>query len=160
MRSNTSTENGSLYKDDLYQDAVHHGCMYPLGIPNDSSVRIETTPPVPGQSSTDALLQKLLDVLGGGIVRGAYRSIKITIPASEQRYEIQLGMYATQLSIRCDQAVTLVFNNPGFDNLYLDLADFPLSISDLRLNESIHTIYVTTGAVSTIFQIFAFGSVK
>lgn len=141
-----------------YQDAVMPECQ-PLPNPSDGSEYIEQ-PKVPGQSSTDALLQRLLDISGGGTLRGAYRSLNLLIPALEQRFEIQLGMYATQLSIRCDKDITLVFNNPAFDNLFLDTGDFPLSLSDLKLNEAIHTIYVTTGADDTTFKVFAIGTVK
>ena len=66
-------------------------------------------------------------LLVAGLFRGAYRSINITIPANEQRYEIQLGIYATQMNIRCDQDIQLIFNNTQFDTLSLEIGDFPLS---------------------------------
>jgi hypothetical protein len=53
----------------------------------------------------------------------------------------------------------MIFNNPGFDTIVLEIGDFPLVMSDLRMNETIHTIYITT-TVETEFQILAFGSVK
>jgi hypothetical protein len=102
----------------------------------------------------------MLDVAGGGSIGGAYRSLTLTIPALEQRYEIALGIYATQLNIRCNKDITLVLNNPSFDNIFLEVADFPVVLSQLRLNESIHTLFVTTGSSDTTIKIFAIGSVK
>ena len=140
-----------------YQDAVVYPCFPQSGTTRDDDSSIA---PVPGQSSTDALLQRLLDITGGGNIPGAYRSITVTIPALEQRYEISLGIYATQLSIRCDKPITLVLNSTVFDNIFLEIADFPVLISQLRLNESIHTLFVTTGSTDTTIKIFAIGSAK
>ena len=145
---------------ELYQDAVRRPCVPTFGNIDDESGVAQVQPPKPGQSSTDALLQRLLDISGGGSVGGTYRSINLTVPALEQRYEIPLGIYATQLSLRCDKPITLVMNNPAFDTIFLEIADFPVSISELRLNESIHTLYVTTGTDITTIKIFALGSVK
>jgi hypothetical protein len=143
---------------ELYQDATHYTCSPNRGArPADDDSYKQPEPE--GMSITDKLLQRVLDIMGGGNIGGAYRSVKITIPALEQRYEIQLGIYATQLSIRCDKDITLVLNNPQFDSIFLEIADFPVSISSLRMNETIHTLYITT-TVDTEFQVVAFGSVK
>jgi hypothetical protein len=63
------------------------------------------------------------------------------------------------MNIRCDQDVQIIFNNPQFDTISLEIGDFPLILDGLRMNETVHTLYITT-TVDTEVQILAFGTVK
>jgi hypothetical protein len=145
-----------------YQDAVAYPCFSPGGIvTSDDTTQPTVTPQQPGSTgltNTEKLLQRLLDIEGGGAIPGTYRSITVTIPANEQRYEVQLSIYATQFHMRCDQDVLLSFNSPQFDPITFEVGDFPLSISGLRMNESIRSVYITT-STDTEVKIIAFGSV-
>jgi hypothetical protein len=136
-----------------YQDPITYPC-FPNPVNSDGSEKTSSQVP-----TIEDFLQRIIDIMGGGDVGGAYKATYLTIPAGEQRYEIPLGIYATQLNIRCDQDVQMIFNNKQFDTIILEIGDFPLVISDLKRSESIHTIYVTT-TVETELQILAFGSVK
>lgn len=110
-------------------------------------------------STTEQKLTRLVDISGGGDIGGGYRSIVIEIPAHEQSYEIGMGLYATQVNIRCDQGITLTLNSTRSDNIFIDSAEFPFSISNLSLNGAIHTVFITTGANPTTVKILAFGLV-
>lgn len=109
----------------------------------------------------EQLLARIVDLLGGGNLGGAYRSIQLDIGAKESAYEIPLGIHADNIVIRCDQNITLKFNRlDGGDNIFIDSSEFPFSISGLKLNNSIHTLFVTTGDQKTTVKILAFGLVK
>ena len=111
-------------------------------------------------STSEAKLTRLIDINGGGNIGGGYRSIVVAIPPHEKSYEIGLGLNASQVNIRCDQGITLTLNGIQSDNIFIEVAEFPFSISDLKLNESIHTIYVSTGDNPTNIKVLAFGLVR
>jgi hypothetical protein len=108
-------------------------------------------------SITEQKLARLVDIAGGGSIPGTYRSIKQDIPPREKSWEIALGVRATQLNIRCNQAVTINFNSTQGDNIFVEASEFPFSISELAINQGIHTIYITTGDNTTTVKILAFG---
>jgi hypothetical protein len=110
-------------------------------------------------SITEEKLTRLVDIAGGGAFPGLYRSIKQDIPAREKMWEIGLGIRATQLNIRCDQAVTMNFNSVQGDNIFVESTEFPLSISDLNISEAITSVFISTGDNPTTVKILAFGMV-
>lgn len=110
-------------------------------------------------SITEQKLTRLVNLAGGGEIGGGYRSVKVDVPAHETAYEINLGIHATQLNIRCDQAVVVKLNSVQADDIFIEVSEFPFSISELKLNESIHTMFITTGDDSATVKILAFGMV-
>lgn len=110
-------------------------------------------------SVTEQKLSRLVDIAGGGNLLGSYRSIKIEIPPREKAWEVSLGINATQFNIRCDQAVTMTLNTSTGDNIFIEATEFPFSVSNLSINQSIHTVYITTGDNLTTVKILAFGLV-
>ena len=115
--------------------------------------------PTVDMSTTEAQLTRLVDIEGGGNLGGGYRSISLTIPAHEKGYGITLGLHATQIIIRSDQGLTITLNSPSADNIFIAANEFPFGVSDLKLNESINNVYVTTGDNDTNIKILAFGLV-
>lgn len=150
--------DSDVKNEELYQDAVKYPCFPSLGTSNDLNIR--RTEDEPDSESAESKLQSLIDIAGGANSKGMYRYVSIDLPALEQKYEIQLGIRATQLLMQSDQDVTIIFNYTSRDNMFLAVGDFPFSISDLKPNEAIDTIYVTTGSVATTFKVFAVGSTK
>ena len=118
------------------------------------------SPQVPsGMSITETEVTQSVDMFGGGNYGGGYRSINITVPKHEKYYQIPMGMYADQLNMRSDQALTVNFNNQANDNIFIAANEFPFVVSGLKLNEAITSIFVTTGDNDAYIQILAFGLV-
>jgi hypothetical protein len=115
--------------------------------------------PTVDMSVTESKLTRIVDIIGGGNIGGGYRSVKTDIPAREQSYPMPLGLHATQVNIRADQAITLKLNSTQGDDIFIEVSEFPLSISDLSINESIHTLFITTGDNQTRVKVLAFGLV-
>ena len=116
--------------------------------------------PVVDMSVTESKLTRLVDIEGGGDIAGGYRSITLILLAHESLYEIDLGINARQFTIRCDQSVTIKFNNVTSDNIFINSSEFPFEVSGLNLNESVRSIFVTTGDNQTTIKILAFGMVQ
>lgn len=104
-------------------------------------------------------VDRLIDIMGAGAIGGGYRSIVLTLNPREKKYEVLLGMFASQLHIRSNQGVIVNFNSRSGEDVFIDLAEFPFSLSELHKNEAIHSLYITTGATSTTVKILAFGMV-
>lgn len=104
-------------------------------------------------------IDKLIDIMGAGSIGGGYRSIVMPLNPRERKYEIRLGLLANQVHIRSNQSIIVNFNSNSGDDVFIDLAEFPFSVSDLHKNEAIHTLYITTGGTSTTIKILAFGMV-
>jgi hypothetical protein len=147
-------------QEEMYQDAVKHPCFDKKPVIETDLANPDGKPNPLDLNSVESKLQRLVDIQGGGNIGGVYRALTIGVPALEQRYEISLGIYATQIIMRCDKDITLVLNDKSYDNIFLQVADFPFSVSDLKLTESIHTLFVTTGNDLTTLKILAFGSSK
>lgn len=159
--NDTDTTSGELYQDSV---PIGYGMGIAGTIQDTTNVgnlaNPDSKPDGKTISTVELKLQRLLDIWGGGDIGGTYRSITLEIPGLEQRYEIALGMYATQLVMRCDKDITVVFNNTTQDNVFLEVGDFPFAISELKINEAIHTIFVTTGTDEATIKILAFGFKK
>jgi len=91
--------------------------------------------------------------------QGGYRSINLTIPARERKYEVRFGLYASQIHIRSDQGLTINLNSESNEDIFVEIAEFPFSLSELNGGERIQTVYLTTGANETNVKILAIGSV-
>jgi len=104
-------------------------------------------------------VDRLIDIMGAGSIGGGYRSITLTLQPRERKYEVMLGLLASQIHIRSSQGVIVNFNSKSGEDVFIDLAEFPFSLSELHKNEAIHTLYITTGAVSTTLKILAIGMV-
>ena len=109
--------------------------------------------------TTEARFTRLVDIEGGGNLGGGYRSISLTIPVHEKGYAITIGLHASQIILRSDQALTVTLNSSSADNIFIAANEFPFGISGLKLNESINTVFVTTGGNDTNIKILAFGLV-
>jgi hypothetical protein len=118
-----------------------------------------TTPPETFDTA-EAKLDRIIELMGGGSNGGGYKSIKITLPPREQKYEVMLGVMANQIHIRADQGLTVNMNSKSGDDIFIELAEFPFSLSELRENETIHTLFFTTGANTTNIKILAIGAVQ
>ena len=92
-----------------------------------------------------------------GTGTGGYYSAKFTISAREKLYEISFGLKATQLNIRADYGFTMKLNSVQNDDIFIEVSELPFSISELKDNESIHTLFITTGDNDTEVRIFAIG---
>jgi len=112
-----------------------------------------------GDMTLESKLDKLIDLLGGGTTVGGYRSINITLDPREQKYQITLGLHADQVHIRSDQGLTININSPSGEDIFVESAEFPFSLSEIKRNASIHTLYFTTGANTTNIKILAIGEV-
>ena len=108
-------------------------------------------------TTTNVTLQRLVDILGGGNIPGGYVSITLTVPSQETSFEVPLGMQASQFVLNCDQDVTLTFNSSQGNNIFLNTSQFPFSVSGLKLNESVSSMFFTTGINPTNVSILAFG---
>jgi len=104
-------------------------------------------------------VDRLIDIMGAGSIGGGYRSITLTLQPRERKYEVMLGLLASQIHIRSSQGVIVNFNSKSGEDVFIDLAEFPFSLSELHKNEAIHTLYITTGAVTTTLKILAIGMV-
>lgn len=104
-------------------------------------------------------VDKLIDIMGAGSIGGGYRSITLTLQPRERKYEVMLGLLASQIHIRSSQGVIVNFNSKSGEDVFIDLAEFPFSLSELHKNEAIHTLYITTGAITTTLKILAIGMV-
>ena len=105
-------------------------------------------------------VDKIIDIMGYGSSGGGYRSINLTLNPREQKYQVMLGIYANQINIRADQALLLNMNSKSNEDIFIEVAEFPFALSDLRRNEAVHTLYFTTGANTTVIKIFAIGTVQ
>ena len=113
-----------------------------------------------GQLETlEEKLDKLIDIMGAGTTGGGYRSVNLTLTPREQKYQVMLGLLASQLHIRADQGVTVNMNSRSGEDIFIEVAEFPFSLSELHKNEAIHTLYFTTGANTTNIKILAIGTV-
>lgn len=110
-------------------------------------------------STLELKVDKIIDILGDGTTNGGYRSVNITLPAREQKYPVMLGIHASQLHIRADQGLTLNMNSPSGEDIFIEVMEFPFSLSDLPRNAAIHTLYFTTGTNETNIKILAIGDV-
>ena len=104
-------------------------------------------------------VDKIIDVMGSGSIGGGYRSITITLQPREQKYQVMLGLLASQIHIRADQGLTVNMNSRSGEDIFIEIAEFPFSLSELRKNEAIHTLYFTTGANTTNIKVLAIGMV-
>jgi hypothetical protein len=104
-------------------------------------------------------VDKIIDIMGSGSIGGGYRSVVLTLPPREQKYQVMLGLLASQLHIRADQGITVNMNSPSGEDIFMEVAEFPFSLSELRKNEAVHTLYFTTGANETHIKILAIGMV-
>ena len=101
-------------------------------------------------------LDKVVDILGGG--QAGYAFVKLEVPINNNQYEVNLGINATQMHIRCDTDISLKLNDRGGDDIELLANDFPFTMSELRPNESIERLFITTGATSgAVIQVIAIG---
>jgi hypothetical protein len=91
--------------------------------------------------------------------QGGYRSINLTLPARERKYEVRLGLNASQIHIRSDQGLTINLNSESNEDIFVEIAEFPFSLSELSGGERITTVYLTTGSTETNVKILAIGSV-
>ena len=110
----------------------------------------------------DTLINKvdaLVNVMGTGSATGGYRSVNLTLPPREQKYQVILGLLSNQIHIRADQGLTVNMNSQFGEDIFIEIAEFPFSLSDLHKNESIHTLYFTTGSNTTHIKILAVGMV-
>lgn len=89
--------------------------------------------------------------------KGGYKSIVQTIARRESKYEIFLGVKARNLHIRGDQPILIQLNNTQNDDIRIELSEYPFSLSDLTMKESVHTIFVTTEVEPTTVKIVATG---
>lgn len=105
-------------------------------------------------------VDRIIDVMGAGSTGGGYRSVNLTLPPREQKYPVLLGLLASQLHIRADQGLTVNMNSRSGEDIFIEIAEFPFSLSELKKNESIHTLYFTTGANTTVIKILAIGTVQ
>lgn len=121
--------------------------------------------PVSGITDSErlnALIEKvdaIANVMGTGSVTGGYRSVNLTLPPREQKYQVMLGILANQLHIRADQGLLVNMNSTHNEDIFIEIAEFPFSLSELHKNEGIHTLYFTTGANTTNIKILAIGMV-
>jgi len=99
----------------------------------------------------------LVEVMGAGTTGGGYRSINLTLPPREQKYQVTIGLLANQIHIRADQGLIINMNSTHGEDIFVEIAEFPFSLSDLHKNESIHTLFFTTGANTTNIKILAIG---
>lgn len=129
------------------------------GSPISGGTVVAPSAPTVDMSTTEAQLTRLVDIEGGGNLGGGYRSLALTVPAHEKGYSITLGLHASQMIIRSDQGITITLNSSSADNIFIAANEFPFGISGLKLNESINTLYVTTGDNDTNIKILAFGLV-
>jgi hypothetical protein len=105
-------------------------------------------------------VDKIIDIMGSGSTGGGYRSVNLTLPPREQKYPVLLGLLASQIHIRADQGLTVNMNSRSGEDIFIEIAEFPFSLSELKKNESIHTLYFTTGANTTVIKILAIGTVQ
>jgi hypothetical protein len=108
----------------------------------------------------ESKLDKIIDILGDGSTNGGYRSVNITLQPREQKYQIMFGLYANQLHIRSDQGLTINLNSKSGEDIFVEVMEFPFSLSELPRNAAVHTIYLTTGANITNIKILAIGDVS
>ena len=109
-------------------------------------------------SATDTDSEKLtqiVDILGGG--EAGYAYVEMSVPVNEQSYEVNLGVNATQMHLRCDADVSIKLNTKTGDDINLLADDFPFTMSELRPNESIHRLFFTTGTSGAIIKVIAIG---
>jgi hypothetical protein len=113
-----------------------------------------------GQLETlEEKVDKLIDIMGAGTTGGGYRSVNLTLPPREQKFQVMLGLLASQMHIRSDQGLTMNINSRSGEDIFIEVAEFPFSLSELHKNESVHTLYFTTGANTTNIKILAIGTV-
>jgi hypothetical protein len=119
--------------------------------------------PVVGETidmvALESKVDKIIDILGSGSINGGYRSVNLTLPPREQKYQVMFGLYANQLHIRADQGLTVNMNSPSGEDVFIEVSEFPFSLSELPRNVAIHTLYFTTGANETHIKILAMGTV-
>jgi len=108
----------------------------------------------------ESKLDKVIDILGSGRINGGYRSVNLTLPPREQKYQVILGLYANQIHIRADQGLTINMNSRSGEDIFIEVLEFPFSLSELPVNTAIHTLYFTTGANTTNIKILAIGTVQ
>lgn len=104
-------------------------------------------------------VDKIIDIMGSGSIGGGYRSVTLTLPPRERKYEVRLGLLSSQINIRSDQGLTVNLNSESGEDIFIEVAEFPFKLSGLRKNEAVHTLYFTTGANTTIIKILAIGMV-
>lgn len=100
-------------------------------------------------------LDRVVDILAGG--RAGYSFTKMTIPPNQNSFEVNLGMNATQMHVRCDADVSIKLNSRSGDDITLKIDDFPFSMSELRPNESINRLYFTTETSGAVIQVITIG---
>jgi hypothetical protein len=105
-------------------------------------------------------LDKIIDIMGAGSSGGGYRSVNLTLPPRERKYEVRLGLLSSQLHIRADQGLTVNLNSESGEDIFIEIAEFPFSLSELRRKEAIHTVYFTTGTNETNIKMLAIGTVR
>jgi hypothetical protein len=111
-------------------------------------------------TSIGSKLDKIIDTMGSGSLGGGYRSVNITLPPRERKYEVRLGILASQMHIRADQGLTINLNSESGEDIFIEIAEFPFSLSDLHQNEAITSVYFTTGANETNIKLLAIGMVR
>jgi hypothetical protein len=144
-----------------------HGNKYRIVGTSDESqdIAMRQYAPISGVSDSERLdtliskLDVLVDVMGAGSSGGGYRSINLTLPPRERKYEVRLGLLSSQINIRADQGLIVTLNSESGEDIFIEIAEFPFALSGLRKNEAVHTIYFTTGANTTKIKIFAVGMV-
>ena len=104
-------------------------------------------------------VDKIIDLMGAGSIGGGYRSVTLTLQPREQKYEVILGLLPSQIHIRADQTLLINMNSKSGEDIFVEVAEFPFSLSELKKNEAIHTLYFTTGANETHIKILAIGMV-
>lgn len=104
-------------------------------------------------------VDKIIDIMGAGSIGGGYRSVTLTLPPRERKYEVRLGLLSSQIHIRADQGLTVNMNSESGEDIFIEIAEFPFTLSALRKNEAVHTLYFTTGVNTTIIKILAIGMV-
>lgn len=101
-------------------------------------------------------LDKVVDILSGG--DSGYAYVEMAIPQNNNQFEVSLGINATQMHVRCDKDISLKMNSKSGDDISLLADDFPFTMSELRPNESIRRLYVTTGTSGdTTVKVIAIG---
>ncbi len=109
-------------------------------------------------SALEVLVQRLIDIQGGGDLPGLYRSINISIQPGEQNWNIPMGMMCDKMILTFDQKIQLRFNSVAGDTIYLDQDQSPFQVSHLKMNQAIHDLYITTlPSQTTNISVLAWG---
>jgi len=111
-------------------------------------------------STLEGKVDRIIDIMGAGSVGGGYRSVNLTLPPRERKYEVRIGLLSSQIHIRADQGLIVTLNSESGEDIFIEIAEFPFSLSDLRTNEAIHTVYFTTGTNTTRIKLLAIGAVQ